>query len=149
MSSTFLIVVVIYERDFEDSQTCQSIFKAQVTASHFPEVLIYDNSVKSKYDEKYSKNIAHYKHDPDNSGVGGAYNYAASLAGSTNKDGLILFDQDTKIDEDYFKQLEHSVREYHGENLFCPNVSANNKIISPARYFGFRRLVLVSQKRVF
>ncbi len=146
MISNSLIVVVIYEINLDDSLTLQSLIKIQTFTPDFPGILVYDNSLKHKYNEKYSENIAYYKHDAANTGVGGAYNYAAKLASSLNKEWLILFDQDTKINKDYFKQLECSVNKFHNEKLFCPNVRANEKIISPAHYFAFRAFSLKKPK---
>ncbi len=53
MSSTFLIVVVIYETNLEHSQTLQSLIKIQTFTPDFPGILVYDNSLKHKYNEKY------------------------------------------------------------------------------------------------
>lgn len=138
MISASLVVVVIYEINLEDSATLQSLVKIQTFTPYFPNILVYDNSLENKYDKKYSENITYYKHDVANTGVGGAYNYAAKLANSINKTWLILFDQDTKINEDYFKELQSSFNTFPDEQLFCPAVRANNKIISPAYYFAYR-----------
>ncbi len=138
MISTFLIVVVIYETSLENSSTLQSLFKIQAHTPDFPDILVYDNSFKNKYNEKYSENITYYKHDVANTGVGGAYNHAAKLAKSINKPWLILFDQDTEINDDYFRELQTSFKAFPDKKLFCPAVRANNKIISPAYYFAYR-----------
>jgi GT2 family glycosyltransferase len=138
MISNSLIVVVIYEINLDDSLTLQSLIRIQTLTPDFPNVLVYDNSFENKYNEKYSENITYYRHDSANTGVGGAYNYAAKLANSINKAWLILFDQDTKINDDYLKELQSSFNTFPNEKLFCPNVLANNKIISPAYYFAYR-----------
>ncbi len=138
MISNSLIVVVIYEINLDDSLTLQSLIRIQTLTPDFPNILVYDNSFENKYNEKYSENITYYRHDSTNTGVGGAYNYAAKLANSINKAWLILFDQDTKINDDYLKELQSSFNTFPNEKLFCPNVCANNKIISPSFYFAYR-----------
>ncbi len=138
MISTSLIVVVIYEANLESSSTLQSLIKFQTYTPDFPEILVFDNSLENNFTAKYLENIAHYKHEPVNTGVGGAYNYAANFAKSINKAWLILFDQDTKISDDYFKELQSSFNTFPNEKLFCPIVRANKKIISPAYYFAYR-----------
>jgi GT2 family glycosyltransferase len=129
-----LIVVVIYETDFEDSLTLQCLFTVQGSVTDFPPILVYDNSRQRRISDKYSKNIAFYNNDTRNSGVAGAYNYARELAVRINKEWLILLDQDSQINEDYFKQLNYSYSLYSQQNLFCPIVISANRIVSPTWY---------------
>jgi hypothetical protein len=147
MSSEFLIVVVIYEINIGESLTIQRLIKLQEELGEVPEILVYDNSLISKHDEKYDKLIKYYKHDSSNGGVASAYNYALSLAGAVKKDWLILFDQDTDVNNKYFKELMMSMDKFPDTKLFCPTVQANNRIISPARYIAERAFVFNKPKR--
>jgi hypothetical protein len=138
MNAALLIVVVIYETNFEDSATLQSLIKLQILAPGLPDILVYDNSIQNKYNEKFSANVAYYKHDPANNGVGGAYNYAAKFGAGLHKQWLILLDQDTDVSPDYFAEFYKALKKFPAEKLFCPTVRANSKIISPVYYFAYR-----------
>jgi GT2 family glycosyltransferase len=131
----FLIVIVIYETELKNCLTIQCLVAIKEAVEAFPEVVVYDNSLRSKYDIAYNSIITYYHHDPSNAGVSGAYNYAGKLGREKNKNWLILADQDTKLSVDYFKDLKKSVSEYVGINLFCPTIKSNNVIVSPTHYF--------------
>jgi hypothetical protein len=146
MNSEFLIVVVIYEINIKESLTIQRLIKLQEKLGEVPEILVYDNSLISKHDEKYSRYIRYYKHDNKNGGVAAAYNYAYSLAASIPKKWLILFDQDTNINDNYFPSLFSSISTFSAETLFCATVQSNNRIVSPAYYFAERAFVYKKQK---
>lgn len=134
MNNKFLIVVVIFECDFDDSITLQRLSLRRQKVWCFPDILIYDNSPRSRFSEKYLQTIAFYKHDPANNGVAGAYNYALEVGKNEQKEWLMLFDQDTNISDTYFDEMEKCLEIYPQQTLFCPIVRSGNSIVSPTYY---------------
>ncbi len=132
----FLVVIVVYNVELKKSRTLQRLFLLQSNTPEFPEILVYDNSLRAKYTEEYAPYITHYKHDPDNSGVAGAYNYALAFCKNRNYEWLILLDQDTDITQNYFDQVRKSIQKYPEANLFCPIVRSDRSIISPTWFIA-------------
>ena len=101
MIDRFLVVVVIYETELEKSITLQRLSALKVEANKDLDILIYDNSFTSKLTSHFKDFL--YHHEPLNTGVSGAYNYAMQLASRLHKEWLILFDQDTSIGDPTLK----------------------------------------------
>lgn len=142
----FLIVVVVYEIELKQSITLQRLFSIFESKSINVDLLVYDNSKQSTYQGEHAGDVRYYKHDAENSGVAGAYNYALKLATQLDKKWLVLFDQDTTISNNYFSALSSGMQRYPQEKLFCATVVSYNTIVSPAYFFAERAFVLKAPK---
>lgn len=134
MDRKLLIIVVVYETELKESQTLLSLASIKAKSANLPEVLVFDNSKISKQDGSFSDIITYYFHNNENVGVAGAYNYAFKFAGTLHKEFVVLFDQDTEVNYNYFTALSKAIDKYPGERLFCPTILSGKKIISPTYY---------------
>lgn len=114
----FLIVVVIYELELKQSVTLNQLVEFAKINAEFSDVLIFDNSI-NPHSLGHEFGMFAYRHDPSNSGVAGAYNYALAFGEKLNKEWLIFFDQDTYIDKVYFEALNSSLSKFRIKSYFA------------------------------
>ncbi len=152
-----LVCIVLYEQSLNKITTFKSLQSAAYTSNLFLDTFIYDNSKNAQPQhiiEEVSKTCRtlHYIHDETNPGVSRAYNKAAELAQTLNKEWLVLYDQDTTIQSSYFNELLININLNSSIKLFCPVVNSSDKIISPAIFlFGrsfMKRYVKPGQKKL-
>jgi rhamnosyltransferase len=138
-----LAVIVLYNTDYTDSVTLQSMVAATAKLNGQLDVLIYDNSRTSSIstpDFSYKNLNIRYKHDPDNSGVSAAYNYGANYARSlASKQWLLLLDQDTSFEPDILEHYLTAIANYPGIHLFAPILKLKGGIIFSPCKFWFKR----------
>ena len=89
MNKQLLFVIVIYNLDFHQSSTYQTLL---LPHSDIPTYII-DNSLYSQIVQ--DSNVIFYSHHPDNPGVSFAYNEAAKYAKENGYEWMLLLDQDT------------------------------------------------------
>lgn len=89
MNKQLLFVIVIYNLDFHQSSTYQTLL---LPHSDIPTYII-DNSLYSQIVQ--DSNVIFYSHHPDNPGVSFAYNEAAKYAKENGYGWMLLLDQDT------------------------------------------------------
>lgn len=101
---------------------------------------VCDNSTISKYKESNKqyceKNDLIYTDMQGNVGLSKAYN--AAISKMEESEWLLLFDQDTTINEHYLRELQLSIAKYPDIFIHVPVVQANKSIISPAHIRGHR-----------
>lgn len=127
-----LAVLVLYKCKLEDSSSFRTLNLSLKDFGGKLDVLVYDNSPISLYNESdfYIGNIkVHYISDSLNPGVSKAYNVGADYAYSKGKKWVLLLDQDTcfpinaiAIYADYIKE---------GSALGAPILLSNDRCISP------------------
>jgi hypothetical protein len=115
------------------------------------DILVYDNSSKPLYKEdlfKFSNWNITYIHDLKNSGVSKAYNKAAEIGLSENKEWIFLLDQDTIFPKNFlFKYLD--AIENIDSPIFVPKLKVKDKIYSPSNYYFKRGFPLNNIKSGF
>lgn len=126
-----LVVVVLYRKKPEESIALASLESALRNAAPLPALLVYDNSPQRA---ESSLNYGHYVHNPQNRGTSYAYNQAALHARMTNKSWMLLLDQDTEVNEDFFKALVRTVGIYRDSAVFAPRVLDSKGLLSPFRF---------------
>lgn len=142
MKSVF-VVIVLYNIKIEDSPTYQSFIRAASVARLDYKLLIFDNSPKAQAGVHQKEESYLYYWDGVNHGLSNAYNYAALKAKELNIDWLMLLDQDTEIDLNYFYHLMESKKLYPVQELFVPRLKIQTgKTFSP-NYFFLKRLWLI------
>jgi hypothetical protein len=144
----FIILIVIYNKDPFESTTIQCLIDS-IYNTKDSRIIIWDNSIIAPSPEsveklrKYWVNLE-YNHTPMNLPLSQIYNCIIGKINdhSTNLSArhkfLLLFDQDSIIDNDYFNILKNSIKNYENIMLFVPRVICNNIYISPGNLFYFK-----------
>ena len=84
-----LISIVIYNKKISDLTILKKIPNKNI------DIFIYDNSKLPQEIPTFENVNIYYEHDANNSGVSRAYNQAYKKAKNTNKDLILLLDQDS------------------------------------------------------
>lgn len=122
---TFLIV--LYKEKLRDSCAYRGLIPQLTTNDH---LIVYDNSPTSMMNVD-DKDII-YHHDPSNTGLTTAYNFAVKRSFEIGDRWLTIFDQDTKIPENFNQVLSKSLRSDDESEVFVPKVSlTNGMLLSP------------------
>ncbi len=87
LSTTTLIVIVIYKQALDACDSFQSVVKMRVDMAPL-DVFVYDNSPTSQKPDSYSNINIKYVHDPENSGVSKAYNAGVCMPKHFKKNGF-------------------------------------------------------------
>lgn len=140
-NDTILIVAVVYERAPHESCSICSLAQIFETcpnlASRFS-LVIFDNSPQPhRVLIDFDFNVL-YKHDPANSGLAGAYNFALNLAEKGQFEWLLLLDQDTSVIREFLTELIESIDLLAGRSevaSIVPKLLVNGIIYSPAAHF--------------
>jgi len=136
-----LIVVVLYRLASSESQSLKAlieIFQAHPEFAQYFSLIIYDNSPQRNSPE-FKINIPFlYKHDPANSGLAAAYNFALGHAEETQHEWLLLLDQDTLPTQEFIAELIEctlSLRTQDEVASIVPKLLVHGTIYSPAAHF--------------
>ncbi len=129
MSNSIEIVIVLYQCSLEESVTFQSLSEHLKNTATDCELIIYNNDVSQKIE--HSEHIV--VNSEENRKLEGAYNFALKRAAESGRNWILLLDQDTKIPDNYFSEVE---RLFSGEVLddlvaVVPKLVSNGKVISP------------------
>jgi GT2 family glycosyltransferase len=103
MPARIVAVVVLYQRDLSQSPTFISICGQRGLPTERVLVVVYDNTPKTlglTIPEGWL-----YCPDPSNGGVSRAYNFALDQARSQGCEWLLMLDQDTALQPDFFENL--------------------------------------------
>lgn len=132
MNYKILIAIVIYKEVLNRSESYRTINIALKKTNIEYKFYIHDNSLQKQIIE--DKNI-HYVHTKNNIGLSKAYNNAALYAKLNHYNWIILLDQDTTWDENYFIKIKEGIINHPKVKLFVPQLLLhNNKKFSPVRY---------------
>lgn len=141
----FFAIVVLYNTFVNDSITINNLKKIY---SHSIDIIVVDNSTKDYNNEKETKaNNWTYLSMNGNAGLSKAYNRALDYL--KNEDGIVIwFDDDTNVTQEYFDELEQSVKEFKDYDIFVPVIQGQDgKYWSPneARFFKNKQIKMCSQ----
>lgn len=114
-----LIIIVIYKMAVEEIALLKNIEGI--------DILIYDNSPEpQKVNSKYK-----YHHNPLNEGVSAGYNFGIELARKSNKEYILLLDQDTSFSMEHLNEYLKSIEKNGTKYIYAPIVVGHDKIYSP------------------
>ncbi|WP_338358635.1 hypothetical protein [Yeosuana marina] len=135
---SFLLGIVLYKLKISDSSTINSLVSIKKFLNNInTKIVIWDNSPNSQNIKELESlnNFVdfEYKHTPENVSLAKIYN--SIYKNNSQYGSLILFDQDSEIDEDYFLKLNSAQKKYQNINLFLPIIKAKNLVYSPANRF--------------
>jgi GT2 family glycosyltransferase len=131
------VVVVLYKCSVSQSKSLTSIIKLKPKINDLfnLDILVYNNSPQTPISSHPDFQVYN---SPTNSMLAGAYNYALQLATNKQIKWLLLLDQDTTLNYQYFYNLHNSLSNTNN-NTACitPIITHNNKQISPVQYIPF------------
>lgn len=128
-----LIILVLYKQKLEESKSFQFLKKNLAALSTPHKLVIYNNSTDFAVEQ--SEIEASIINPGENGMLAKAYNYALSIAKEEGYEWLMLLDQDSEPNEEYFKRVAENIDQI-GENTaaIVPSVISNNINISPSEY---------------
>lgn len=147
---TFLILIVLYKKNIQESESLQSILQSDYDFSQY-KLVIWDNSPVKMLDKQdfeviNEKICVDYIHNSRNESLSIVYNEVVEKYEKTYS-FIILFDHDTLIPSDFFYKTETAVSRVSRKcRLILPKVKANSALVSPAKLYWFygRRLEKIS-----
>ena len=130
------ILVCLYNKDIQTSNTIQSLLRANLQANS-KTVIIWDNSTLRLNQDSITFLNNHflkfiYKHTPENVALSIIYNSVIdTLVGEYSY--LMLCDDDSDIPECFFEILENQINLNPMVNLFLPQIYSDSILVSPAK----------------
>ena len=148
-----LIVIVLYNCDFNNSQTLNTLLIGETVQDNI-KLIIYDNSLNPQRINFESEISFEYVHDPRNKGLATAYNYALRDSVLNNAKWILLLDQDSSLPSDFLKCLLKSVRNFSFDEsvtAIVPRIFQKSTPISPAKTFygGIMRPIKIRSEGIF
>lgn len=128
MDNVILFVIVLYKCALKDSLSYRSLLSQYDALPIF----VYDNSPNA---QNINLPNVFYYHDPQNSGLGVAYNMAAKYAKEYGFKWLLLLDQDTIFPEGALNSYAKAIKEHCDVEMIVPKHQiSTGRFISPTRY---------------
>ncbi len=144
-----MIVVVLYEQRWEHTIISDVITEVINDRSNVFRLVIYDNSTNSQQIDLDKLNFEFvYYHNPNNGMLVEAYNFALNKAIENKCEWLMLFDQDSNPDSNYFDiVLENANTISNSQSIVAltPKVFSNGKLVSPTKIDKYDRLSPISE----
>lgn len=133
MNNSKIILVVNYNQPYFESETYNSlkVLEENFLDYNIKKIIFWDNLpfTNNSSIEKTLKNCVYIK---SNENKGLAYIYNKIIERYCKKyDFLILLDNDSKMEKEYFISLDKSIEKYKDNKLYIPIVRVNEKIYSP------------------
>jgi hypothetical protein len=143
---TILPVLVLYNCSLESSSTYRTFVASSHNALRDPPLIaVYDNSQLRQVIPAEEVQLFAYKHDPHNSGIATAYNWAHDIAISHGISWLLLLDQDSELPLEFLESTLIQLNQYESNPdvvALVPVVQSCATVISPMRigFGGLRSL---------
>ncbi len=140
------ILIVLYNKKVVESETITSLINCKKELKENSSIIIWNNSFKPFFSEEIEilmkdfspLNIEIYGNDGNNTTL--PHIYTTIYSSCKKSDILVLFDHDTNIPTNFFKELYDSIVKYKNINLFLPIICYSNNIVSPSYTFGVKGL---------
>lgn len=118
-------IIVVYNKKISDSTTYRSL-----RLQSDMDVIVCDNSTEDYHNQRIVEADGyHYISMNGNQGLSKAYNKA--LDALKGKEGYVtIFDDDTMIDDSYFKTVYTSIKSH--KDIYIPYVTDGKSVISPS-----------------
>jgi GT2 family glycosyltransferase len=144
-SKEIVVVVVLYKRKLEASQTINSLSAAFATNPELLDclrILLWDNSPRAidRIDLAFP---CDYRHAGRNEGTSGAYNYAMEFAEAEGASWLLLLDQDTMVSGKFLPRMleySHLLQGRMEIGSVVPFISSHGSLVSPRLLGRFHQM---------
>lgn len=134
------LLVVLYKQSIISSTTIKSFCENCTKYHENVKLIIWDNSpneIENDFEILRKNNISYeYKHTPENTSLAVIYNYA--IRNANTGDILLLFDQDSVIDNHYIDTVTEAVKNNANIALFIPYIRYKDKYMSPGKFFIYK-----------
>jgi GT2 family glycosyltransferase len=133
-----LAIVVVYRQVPAETQALRSLIEiltANLSLTKNFALIVYDNSPDVHSFAVSAPFLVEYRHDPSNTGLAAAYNYALSRAEEMSHDWLLLLDQDTVPTYDFLTELVTCISQmdsWHEVASIVPKLLVGGEVDSPA-----------------
>lgn len=139
---TIKILIVLYNKQIEESETCTSLQKCDFLKKGQHQIYIWNNSKnpfsdnsKDKFRRYFEYSMVSFLGDGINHPLSEVYN---KIIGSIDSEGfLFLFDHDSVVTNSYFVECEKAILNNDNINLFLPKIYYNDILVSPAHSYYF------------
>lgn len=130
----YTAIVVVYNKTIKGSITCESLKKIP---NLDVEIVVVDNSETNQGNNDVCEQLGYtYISMDGNKGLSKAYNAAIN---ATTSDMIVLFDDDTEVNSDYFDVLNKAVTDFPEVDIFAPVVYGQDGVIYSPNEFNFLR----------
>jgi GT2 family glycosyltransferase len=138
-----LPILVLYNTRLCHSETYQTFVASSRHSLADPAMIaIYDNSPIPQVNPGEEAHLLAYKHDPANSGLAAAYNWALDAAKARGISWLLLLDQDSTLPSQFLESYLLQISLHHRDDdvvAIVPVIRSGGLVVSPMRV-GFGRL---------
>jgi len=132
-----MVVLVIYKMEISESPAFNSLTVALQSINRMTSIFIYDNSPNALEYKPNENWMITYRNDPSNPGVSKAYNEGFKCGKALNKKWMLLVDQDTEFEKDFFTKCKSGTEVNENEKVFVPIMVDLKGIVSPFQFrFG-------------
>lgn len=134
-------VIVLYQRAPHESQSFCSftrVLNDNPDLANLFSLVLYDNSSERHNVATKINCPVLYKHDPSNSGLAAAFNFALAYSEGQQAEWLLLLDQDTSPTVEFFRELATCTCELLSQkevSSIVPKLMVKGKIHSPEAHF--------------
>lgn len=138
MNCSVQIIIVLFQCSLDESLAYKSIQPQLESFSFDYELILFNNDSEITIkDDRYL-----VINSEENLKIAGAYNYALDRAVKSNRDWLLLLDQDTEVPNGYFKELQFFFSKDYKPDLaaIVPVLKSENTILSPKKVSACLRL---------
>ncbi len=128
------VLLVIYNQNGSDSPACEVLRRRDDVT-----VVVADNSTSDYQNADYCREAGFaYLPMGGNQGLSKAYNRGIRyLREQTDATHVVLLDDDTTLDEDYFSVLRQAIAQHPDTRIFLPLVQDEVGYLSPCRIEGY------------
>lgn len=131
-----VLLVVLYKCKIMDSSTIESIVLIDKQLISHLKLIIWDNSPMDFYQTQLNVIDYDYYRTPENCSLSVIYNRVLNLYSQASS--LFIFDQDSRLTQDYFVLMKDAMKKNPDIGLFVPYVLYGSLIVSPGDYFIYK-----------
>ena len=128
----FFVIIVLYNKRLDESVAYSSLKAAANRCESRVSFLIVDNSTNEeiKSSNRDCSTSLEYLDMLGNKGLPAAYNQAIDRIDKTTDNWIVISDQDTKYESEYFNKLEDTVKSCDSKAI-APQVTNSRGLMSP------------------
>lgn len=133
-----IFLIVLFKKSPKESETYQSLTNSLINNKNQYEIILFDNTPQKNHYQFDDQRVSYYSNGKNN-GLPIAYNFAARKCIENNKKYLVIFDQDSFVNNPYINNLLKNINLMtEKEAVLVPTIISNSRIVSPfcLNYYG-------------